>query len=160
MRGEHCLLVGRTVVFAVYNATAKLNQWRHLTLHSELPGANSSIATETFWAASTNHRAPDLNQTQPRRPIRGLEICYRYKEGNQPPLLIIDFKSSTFNIIIKKKVQYNHDHTKYYLASWINPRNPIRVKKHISNCFICRHIWKFEWRTTYVWIHFPNTCWY
>ena len=32
------VLVGRTVVFAVYNATAKLNQWRHLALNSELPG--------------------------------------------------------------------------------------------------------------------------
>ena len=57
------------VVFAVYNATNILNQWRHLALSSELPGANSSITSETFWAASTNHRAPD-NQTQPRRPIR------------------------------------------------------------------------------------------
>ena len=32
------ILVGRTVVFAVYNATAKLNQWRYLALNSELPG--------------------------------------------------------------------------------------------------------------------------
>ena len=51
------ILVSLVVVFAVYNAAAKLNQWRHLALSSELPGANSSITSETFWAASTNHRA-------------------------------------------------------------------------------------------------------
>ena len=52
------ILVSLVVVFvAVYNATNILNQWRHLALTSELPVANSSITFETFWAASTNHRA-------------------------------------------------------------------------------------------------------
>ena len=51
------ILVSLVVVFAVYNATTILNLWRHLALNSELPGANSSITSETFWAVSTNHRA-------------------------------------------------------------------------------------------------------
>ena len=42
------ILVSLVVVFAVYNAAAKLNQWCHLALSSELPGANSSITSETF----------------------------------------------------------------------------------------------------------------
>ena len=46
MQGEHCLVVGTTVVFAVYNATAKLNQWRHLALSSELGGVRN--ATKSF----------------------------------------------------------------------------------------------------------------
>ena len=59
------ILVSLVVVFVeVYNATNILNQWRHLALNSELPGANSSITSETFWAASTNHRA----QKVPPRP--------------------------------------------------------------------------------------------
>ena len=77
MRGEHCLLVGRTVVFAVYNATAKLNKWRHLALSSELPGANSSITSETFWAVSTNHREASCDVT-PHRPITLYRICVNF----------------------------------------------------------------------------------
>ena len=53
--------------FAVYNATTILNQWRHLALNSELPGANS-ITSETFWAVSTNHREASCDVT-PHRPI-------------------------------------------------------------------------------------------
>ena len=62
------ILVSLVVVFAVYNATTILNQWRHLALNSELPGANSSITSETFWAVSTNHREASCDIT-PHRPI-------------------------------------------------------------------------------------------
>ena len=64
------ILVSLVVVFvAVYNATNILNQWRHLALTSEIPGANSSITSETV---EQSHK-PD-NQIQPRWPIRALEI--------------------------------------------------------------------------------------
>ena len=54
MRGEHCLLVGRTVVFAVYNATAYLNQWRHLALLT----SDFILAKTEFWLRHTGGDVP------------------------------------------------------------------------------------------------------
>ena len=64
-RGAHTVLgsVLQLYIYTQLHCTHTLHQWRHLALNSELPGANSSITSETFRPVSTNHRARNLSIT-------------------------------------------------------------------------------------------------
>ena len=42
-----------TIVFAVYNATAKLNQWRHLALSSELTSSSVAIGQSPLYTGQS-----------------------------------------------------------------------------------------------------------